>query len=103
MQVRFHFLYYVVFQVAGSIMNMGMYNEYPFFAKIRPCLIKCGTDRIKNYVRCFAAEMGDYMDKRTKKTSLNRLYYFNLMARAEPIRMLLSYSGLNYADCRCTP
>jgi hypothetical protein len=50
-------------------MNVGMYNEYPDLIKIRPCLMKFASDKIKNYVRCFAAEMGDYMDKRTQETS----------------------------------
>ena len=79
-----------------------MYNEYPSLAKIRPCLIKHGSEKIKKYVRCFAMEMGDYMDKRTQQHSINKLHYFDLMGRAEPIRMLLSYTGINWADVRCS-
>ena len=69
---------------------------------IKPCLIKCGSDKIKAYVRNFAGEMGEYMNKRTKETSINRLHYFDLMGRAEPIRMLLAYTGICWADVRCT-
>ena len=31
-----------------------------------------------------------------------KLYYFDVMARAEPIRMMLNYAGLVWEDVRCT-
>ena len=31
-----------------------------------------------------------------------KLYYFNAMARAEPLRMMLNYTGLVWEDVRCT-
>ena len=91
------------FQVAGSILNFGMYNEYPCLMKIKPCLIKHASEKVKKYVKCFAMEMGDYMDKRTQQhKSVNKLHYFDLMGRAEPIRMILQYTGIHWADVRCT-
>ena len=48
------------------------------------------------YVSCFAAEMGQYMEKRGQKHGKIRLYYFDLMGRAEPLRMMLAHSGLHW-------
>ena len=77
-------------------MNFGMYNEYTSMKGIKPCLIKHASTHIKTYVKCFAAEMGEYMKKRGKDHGKIRLHYFNLMGRAEPIRMLLEHSGLHW-------
>ena len=32
-----------------------------------------------------------------------KVTYFNLRGRAEPVRLLLAYGGLEYEDCRLTP
>merc|ERR1711862_266230 len=32
-----------------------------------------------------------------------KLTYFNLRGRAEPVRLLLAYGGLEYEDCRLVP
>ena len=32
-----------------------------------------------------------------------KVTYFNLRGRAEPVRLLLAYGGLQYEDCRITP
>ena len=42
------------------------------------------------------------MEKRGQKHGKIRLYHFDSMARAEPIRMLLEHSGLQWQDVRCT-
>ena len=84
------------FQVAGVITNFGMYNEMEMLRAIKHCLIKHGSDHMKMYVRCFAAEMGDYMEKRGNKHGKIRLYYFDMMGRAEPLRMLLEHSGIHW-------
>ena len=57
---------------------------------------------MKTYVKCFVAEMGDYMKKRDKKYGKIRLHYFDMMGHAEPIRMLLQYTGINWQDDRCS-
>ena len=84
------------FQVAGSIMNFGMYNESFLLKDFKKCLMKCASPKIKAYVRCFAGEMGDYMEKRSKMHGKIRLHYFDLMGRAEPLRMMLEHSGLHW-------
>ena len=82
--------------VAGTIMNFGMYNEYLLLKDVRKCLMKNASKHMKNYVKYFAAEMGDYMEKRGQKHGKIRLYHFDSMARAEPIRMLLEHSGIHW-------
>ena len=84
------------FSVAGVILNFCMYNEYSDLAAIRPCLFKCASEKVKTYVECFENEMGDYMKKRSKDHGKIRLHYFDLMGRAESIRMMLEYTGIHW-------
>jgi hypothetical protein len=40
--------------------------------------------------------MGDYMKKRSQDHGKVRLHYFDMQARAEPIRMMLEYTGIHW-------
>lgn len=66
--------------------------------RFKECATEHGSQKIKDYVTNFAGENQDWI----KKRPAIKVYYFDVMFRAEPIRQLLNYAGVYWEDVRCS-